>query len=56
MAKHLKQLGYTCDIKRYMTNRFRGRVLFFRNGVCVHPLELLEGGVFDKLPVRGDGK
>lgn len=53
MAKHLKQLGYACDIKRYKTNRFRGRVLFFKKDVKVHPLELLECGVFDSLPVRG---
>lgn len=56
MVRHLKPLGYDCSIKRYATNRFRGRVLFFKNGVKVHPLELLEGGVFDMLPIRGDGK
>lgn len=56
LAKHLKQLGYECDIKKYRTNRFRGRVLFFKDDVKVHPLDLLERGIFDKLPVRGGGK
>lgn len=56
LAKHLKPLGYECNIKKWTDDRFRGRVLFFKNGVRVHPLELLEGGVFDALPVRGGKK
>lgn len=56
LAKHLQPLGYQCDIRRWNGERFRGCVLFFKDEVMVHPLELFEGGVFDSLPVRGGEK